>query len=128
MMAASRFYFDKSPADLTLAEAAMLCGRLDTSAIGIEPTASPRGRPGSGGERSRCDGGESRDRCINGEDRKPTPPSSNLHRRWRGRLWFTDWVAKDAAGLAGSQTGIVPVRTTLVPALQRLAQQTLNEP
>ena len=41
--------------------------------------------------------------------------------------WFTDWVAKGAAELAGSQTGIVHVRTTLVPALQRLAQQTLNE-
>jgi len=41
--------------------------------------------------------------------------------------WFADWVAKGAAELTGSQTGIVHVRTTLVPALQRLAQQTLNE-
>jgi penicillin-binding protein 1A len=41
--------------------------------------------------------------------------------------WFTDWVAKGAAELAGSQTGILRVRTTLVPALQRLAQETLNE-
>jgi len=41
--------------------------------------------------------------------------------------WFADWIAKGAAGLAGSQTGSVSVRTTLMLDLQNLAQQVVDD-
>ena len=41
--------------------------------------------------------------------------------------WFTDWVAKPAAELVGARSGSVRVRTTLVPGLQRLAQQVVDQ-
>ena len=41
--------------------------------------------------------------------------------------WFADWVAKGAAPLVGSQAGSVRVRTTLMPDLQNLAQQVVDD-
>ena len=41
--------------------------------------------------------------------------------------WFTDWVAKSAASVVGARSGSVRVRTTLVPRLQQLAQQVVDQ-
>jgi membrane peptidoglycan carboxypeptidase len=40
--------------------------------------------------------------------------------------WFADWVGVQAAALARSNTSTMRVRTTLMPDVQRLAQDTLN--
>src|SRR5262249_45192572 len=40
--------------------------------------------------------------------------------------WFADWIGTQAAALARSNTNAMRVRTTLIPEVQRLAQDTLN--
>jgi penicillin-binding protein 1A len=127
MMAAARLYFDKQPVDLILAEAAMLAGLIRA--------------PSDLNPQRHLEAAQTRAATVldamvanhaidaqtaKAAKAKPAVVKSSPLLAPAGS-WFTDWVAKRAAELAGPQTGILHVRTTLVPAMQRLAQQSLNE-
>jgi 1A family penicillin-binding protein len=121
--AAARLYFNKNPAELTLAEAAMLAGlirapshynplrdldtaqaraavvidaMLETGAIDEKAAAEAKAKPATlafAADVSQADS------------------------------WFADWVAREATDLTGSLTGTVRIRTTLVPEMQKIAEQ-----
>jgi penicillin-binding protein 1A len=55
------------------------------------------------------------------------PAVTSAPYRNRAGSWFADWIAKGAAPLVGSQAGSVRVRTTLMPDLQNLAQQVVDD-
>jgi 1A family penicillin-binding protein len=124
--AASRLYFDKRPADLTLAEAAMLAGLIKA------PTQyNPLSHPQDAQARTDAvldamvDNGAIDQKAANAAKAHPavarltpqTAPASS---------WFADWVGNQAAALARSNTGTMRVRTTLIPQVQQLGQDILN--
>lgn len=47
--------------------------------------------------------------------------------RTRKGTWFADWIARDAADLAGEAGAAIEVRTTLDPALQRLGERVVAD-
>jgi 1A family penicillin-binding protein len=124
--AASQLYFNKRPADLTLAEAAMLAGLIkaptqynplahaqeaqvraaavldamvDNGAIDAKAAAAAKAQP-----------------AVARLTPQTAPASS----------WFSDWVGTQATALARQNTSTMRVRTTLIPEVQRLAQDTLD--
>ncbi len=124
--AASQLYFDKRPADLTLAEAAMLAGLIKA------PTQyNPLSHPQEAQARAAIvldamvDNGVIDAKAAQAAKAKPavarltpqTAPASS---------WFADWVGTQAAALARQNTSTMRVRTTLMPDVQKLAQDTLN--
>ncbi|MFZ3238657.1 MAG: PBP1A family penicillin-binding protein [Stellaceae bacterium] len=126
MAAAARLYFGKPPADLTLAEAAMLAGLIKAPS-----ELDPLHHLGAAQARAATVlDGMVANHAINAKTAnaaKAAPAVVTASPRLApAASWFADWVAKSAAQLAGSQTGSVRVRTTLVPDLQNLAQQTLD--
>jgi penicillin-binding protein 1A len=127
MVAAARLYFDKRPADLTLAEAAMLAGLIKA--------------PSQLNPLSHLDDAQARAAMVldtmlaNGAIdaqaatvAKARPATTKLApQQAPAASWFTDWIATQAAGVNGSRTSSVRVRTTLMPDLQRLAQDILDD-
>jgi len=127
MVAAARLYFDKSLRDLTLPEAAMLAGLIKA------PTQfNPLTHPDAAQARAAAvldamvDNGALDARAANAAKATPAvakaPPQLTP-----ARSWFTDWVGTQAAVATGAQARSMHVRTTLMPELQRLAQDTLNQ-
>jgi 1A family penicillin-binding protein len=126
MAAAAQLYFGKRPADLTLAEAATLAGLIKAPSE-LDPLhhlAAAQARAATV-----LDGMVANHaidaKAANAAKAEPAMVKAAL-RLAPAASWFTDWVAKSAAQLAGSQTGSVLVRTTLIPDLQALAQQIVN--
>jgi penicillin-binding protein 1A len=127
MAAAARLYFDKSPTQLTLAEAAMLAGLIKAPSE-FDPLRHPAAAQQRAAEvldamvanhvidRNSADFAKAHPARVN-PPRALTP----------ARSWFADWVEKSAEQLTGAQTGSIRVRTTLIPGLQALAQQTLDD-
>ena len=127
MAAAAQLYFNKRPADLTLAEAAMLAGLIKA--------------PSEFDPLHHLDAARARAATVldamvanhvidakAANTAKAEPATIRLSRQLApARSWFTDWVAKSAVQLAGSQTGSVRVRTTLLPDLQNLAQRAVDD-
>jgi len=127
MTAAARLYFDKRPADLTLAECAMLAG-LIKAPTQFNPLAhldAARTRAATVldtmVETGAVDAQSANAAKANPATMRLPPPLAPAH------SWFADWVAPQAAALAGADTSSVHVRTTLRPDLQRLAQDALNQ-
>ncbi len=127
MAAAAQLYFNKRPADLTLAEAAMLAGLIKAPSE-FDPLHHL--------EAARARAATVLDAMVANHiidakaanTAKAQPATIRLSRQLApARSWFTDWVAKSAAQLAGSQTGSVRVRTTLLPELQNLAQRAVDD-
>jgi membrane peptidoglycan carboxypeptidase len=124
--AASQLYFNKRPADLTLAEAAMLAGLIKA------PTQyNPLAHPQEAQMRAAAvldamvDNGAIDAKAAQSAKAQPavarlTPQSAPAS------SWFADWAGYQAAALARSNTGTMRVRTTLMPEVQKLAQDTLN--
>jgi penicillin-binding protein 1A len=127
MAAAARLYFDKRPADLTLAEAAMLAGLIKAPSE-LDPL---RHLGAAQARASTVLDGMVANHAIDAKAAhaaKTSPATVKASPRLApAASWFADWVAKGAAQLAGSQTGSVRVRTTMMPDLQSLAQQVLND-
>ncbi len=127
MTAASQLYFNKQPADLTLAEAAMLAGLIKAPSE-FDPV-------------HHLDAAQARAATVleamvanhiidvkAAKAAKAQPATIKLSRQLApARSWFADWMAKSAEQLTGSQTGSVRVRTTLLPDLQNLAQQAVDD-
>jgi 1A family penicillin-binding protein len=127
MAAAARLYFDKRVSDLTLPEAAVLAGTIRAPSRD-NPLQNPDGA------RARTDVviDAMRDNGIldaaTAEDAKAHPAVLHLSRQaLRAGTWFADWIARQAAEVPGSFSGHVRLRTTLVPELQKLAEQSVGD-
>jgi membrane peptidoglycan carboxypeptidase len=127
MAAAARLYFGKPPADLSLAQAAMLAGLIKAPSQ-LDPLhhlAAAQARAATVLD------GMVANHAIDATAAaaaKAAPATVKVSPALAAASsWFTDWVAKSAAQLAGAQTGSVQVRTTLRPELQKLGQQVLDD-
>jgi penicillin-binding protein 1A len=127
MPAAARLYFDKSVKDLTLPEAAMLAGLIRAPSL-YNPLRDP--------EKARTRAAIVLDAMVeNGAidaqaaaDAKAKPADVRMTRDGsRAGSWFGDWVRKELADVTGSLSRSIRVRTTLVPGLQKLAEDTVQE-
>jgi 1A family penicillin-binding protein len=124
--AASQLYFNKRPADVTLAEAAMLAG-LIKAPTPYNPLAHPQEAQARAAAvlDAMVDTGAIDAKVAAAAKAKPavarltpqTAPASS---------WFADWVGTQAAALARQNISTMRVRTTLIPEVQQLAQDTLN--
>ena len=128
MSAASRLYFDKSLAELTLAEAALLAGLIQApsrydpirnleaahrrAAAVIDAMVETGAINASAAERAKAE-----------------PATLRLSAKTaRAGSWFADWIAKhELPKVAGSVKRSMRVRTTLQPELQQLAERIVAE-
>ena len=128
MSAASRLYFDKSPSELTLAEAALLAGLIQApsrydpirnleaahrrAAAVIDAMVETGAINASAAERAKAE-----------------PATLRLSAKTaRAGSWFADWIAKhELPKVAGSVKRSMRVRTTLQPELQQLAERIVAE-
>jgi penicillin-binding protein 1A len=123
--AAARLYFDKTPPALTLSECALLAGLIKAPS-----RFNPRQNPGLTYERAArvldamVETGAIDRNTAEEAKRHPAalhPPAMAS----ASGTWFSDWVAQEALEVTGGFRGQIRVRTTLVPALQRLGEQVL---
>jgi penicillin-binding protein 1A len=127
MEAAAHLYFDKPPADLTLPEAAMLAGliRAPSALDPVHHLDLAQARAATVLDAMVANGVID---ATQAEAAKGHPATVRaMPRMAQAGSWFTDWVAKSAAGVVGTRSGNVRVRTTLVPRLQQLAQQVIDQ-
>ena len=125
--AAARIYFDKEPGDLTLAESAMIAGLIRAPSA-LNPLSNPEGARKRAAvvldgmvAAGKIDEAEAAGTKVDYADLKPSRPE------YRSGSWFADWTVGQARELAGGFAGTLHLRTTLVPALQELAQRSVNE-
>ena len=121
MAAAARLYFDKTMGELTLPQAAMLAGMIQS--------------PSRTNPLQNLEGAQARAAVVLGTmretgaidakaaaDAKAHPAVPHLSEAaLRAGSWFADWVAGQAAGVTGSDS-TMRVRTTLDPGLQQIAE------
>jgi 1A family penicillin-binding protein len=124
--AASQLYFNKRPAELTLAEAAMLAGLIKApSQYNPLAHAQEAQKRAAAVLDAMVDNGTIDAKAAAAAKAQPavarltpqTAPASS---------WFADWVGTQATALARQNTSTMRVRTTLIPEVQRLAQDTLD--
>jgi penicillin-binding protein 1A len=127
MTAAARLYFDKRPADLTLAEAATLAGvvRAPTQFNPLRHPEAAQARAATVLDAMVADG------VIDAQAAnaaKASPAKAKVSPQLaESESWFADWVGQRAAAdVTAPRTVSVRVRTTLMPNLQRLGQDVLN--
>jgi len=127
MPAAARLYFDKPLSELTLAEAAMLAGMI-RSPSRYNPISDLQAAQERAGEvidamqeYGLIDSTSAQEAKV-----RPATPHQSVGTA-RARSWFTDWAASEATSLADVYTEPTRVRTTLVPELQHLAEQVIND-
>jgi len=127
MTAAARAYFDKNPRDLTLAQGAMLAGLIQAPSqynpfVHLE-VAQTRAAAvldamvASGA----IDAQAANDAKAHPAVPKVTPQLAPA------RSWFTDWVSTQAPAVIGPHAGTMRLRTTLMPDVQKIAQDILDE-
>ena len=124
--AASQLYFNKKPSDMTLAEAAVLAG-LIKAPTPYNPLAHAQEAQARAAAvlDAMVDNGVIDAKAAEAAKAKPavarlTPQTAPA------TSWFADWVGTQATALARSNTSTMRVRTTLMPDVQKLAQDTLN--
>jgi penicillin-binding protein 1A len=127
MSAAARLYFDKTLSKLTLSEAAMLAGLIRSPSLfnPIHDLAAARERAGVVIEAMRrygvIDEKTAKHAKVHPAMLNPSVGAA------QARSWFADWASTEATGLTDAYTRSVRARTTLVPKLQRLAEQIVND-
>jgi 1A family penicillin-binding protein len=126
MAAAARIYFDEDPHDLTLAQAAMLAGLVQA--------------PSQYNPLVHLDVAQTRAAAVldamvtyhaidanAANDAKAHPAVPKLAPRLApARSWFTAWVGTQAPAVIGHQGGTMRLRTTLMPDVQKIAQDVLD--
>ncbi|MBO0756595.1 MAG: PBP1A family penicillin-binding protein [Bradyrhizobiaceae bacterium] len=127
MSAAARLYFDKRLSELTLPEAAMLAGLIRAPSRD-----NPVQNPGVARARAAVVIRAMHDNGIisaqTANDAIARPAVLHLSRpTQRAETWFADWIAKQAASVPGSFSGHMRLRTTLMPEVQKLAEQAIAE-
>jgi penicillin-binding protein 1A len=128
MSAAARMYFDKSVAELTLAESAMLAGLIQAPSryTPVRDPEAARIRASAVIDAMRETGAID---AAAAETAKAQPATLKLSPRTaQSGSWFADWVARhEVPKLAGSVKRALQVRTTLQPDIQQLAERIVNE-
>jgi penicillin-binding protein 1A len=126
MPAAARLYFNKEVSDLTLPESAMLAGliRSPSQLNPIRDLQRARARAAIVLDAMLASG------ALDATDvakAKADPAVLNVGSdSWGASSYFADWVAQESSEIAGSFTGTMRVRTTLVPSLQALAERVVE--
>jgi 1A family penicillin-binding protein len=127
MPAAARLYFDKTPSELTVSEAAMLVGAIKSPSRlnPIHDLAAARARAGVVIDAMRANGILDEKAA---KQAKAEPAALNQSAAAaQARSWFADWTSVKATGLKDANAQSARMRTTLVPKLQRLAEQVVND-
>jgi penicillin-binding protein 1A len=128
MSAAARTYFDKTIADLTLPEAALLAGLIQAPSRynPIRDLSVAQQRAAQVVD-AMFETGEID--AAAAKNAKARPAVLKLSARTvRAGSWFADWIAKsEVPKIAGSGGRALRVRTTLQPQLQQLAEQTVDD-
>ena len=128
MSAAARLYFDKTLADLTLAESAMLAGLIQAPSRfdPIRNLEAAQRRAGTVLEAMR-EAGAIDAKAADGA--KAEPATLKLSPTTvRAGSWFADWIAKhELPKISGSPSRTIRVRSTLEPEVQRVAERIVNE-
>jgi penicillin-binding protein 1A len=125
MSAGARLYFSKSLSELTLPEAAMLAGlvRAPSRDNPLQNLEAAQERAGVVIEAMRDNDAID---AKTADDAMAQPARLHLSEQvLPATSWFADWVAKDANEVIGK--GSMRLRTTLVPALQKLAEQAVAD-
>ena len=127
MSAAARLYFDKRPAELTLAEAAMLAGliRSPSRSNPLQNLDAAQARAARVVDAMRETGAIDAQAAADAKAHPATPHLSEA--ALRAGSWFADWIAGEAAGVTGSDSVSMRLRTTLDPGLQQLAEQAVAD-
>jgi len=125
--AASARYFGKLPADLTLAESAMLAGLLKAPSRWA-PTGNLAGAQARAAEvlRNMTAAGLLDPALAAEAAARPARPVAALAET-RGVRHFTDWVLEELEQFVGPRETDLVVRTSLDLALQRTAEEALRE-
>jgi 1A family penicillin-binding protein len=125
--AAARLYFDKLPSELSLSESALLAGLIKAPS-----RFNPLRNPALAHARAaRVLDAMVENRAIDrktAENAKQHPAA--LHRPAMATpngTWFSDWVGQEALEVTDTFQGETPVHTTLVPALQSLAEHVVGD-
>jgi len=124
--AAARVYFGKEVKDLTLAESAMIAGLIRAPSIlnPVNDAEAARRRTEVVLDAMAANGVISPQAAEEAEldfaEVEPTKLTGTAG------SWFADWVLEEARKIAGPYNGTIRVRTTLVPSLQRMAQDAVN--
>jgi 1A family penicillin-binding protein len=125
--AAARLYFDKRAADLTIAEAAMLAGLIQAPSQ-LNPLHHLKA--------AQARAAKVLDAMVannmiepDAANRAKTQPATvrSTPQLAPAGSWFADWAAQRAAEVVGADAPLTHVRTTLLPSLQRLAQEIVDE-
>jgi 1A family penicillin-binding protein len=127
MSAAARLYFDKRPAELTLPEAAMLAGMIQSPSRTnpLQNLEAAQARAALVFD-AMCDTGAIDAKTA--EDAKAHPATPHLSEAaLRAGSYFADWIASEAAGVTGSDSVSMRLRTTLDPGLQQIAEQAVAD-
>jgi penicillin-binding protein 1A len=125
MSAATRLYFGKGLSELTLAEAAMLAGmiRAPSRDNPLQNLEAAQARAAVVIEAMRANGAID---ARTAKDATAQPALLHLSEQaLPATTWFADWVAKDATDVIGR--GNMRLRTTLMPALQKLAEEAVAD-
>jgi 1A family penicillin-binding protein len=127
MPAAARIYFNKDVGALGIPESAMLAGLLKAPSQ-LNPIDNFEGARqrmaivldamAANGKLTPGDAHAAKGRFA---ELYPTTPTL------RSGSWFADWVWAEAGEIAGSSPGATTVRTTLVPRLQRIAEEVVKQ-
>jgi penicillin-binding protein 1A len=125
MAAAARLYFDRSLAELTLPQAAMLAGMIQSPSRTnpLQNLQAAQARAAVVIDAMRETGAID---AKAAQDAKAHPAVPHLSEAaLRAGSWFADWVASEAAGVTGSDSPSMRLRTTLDPGLQQIAEQAI---
>ncbi|MGD9616772.1 MAG: PBP1A family penicillin-binding protein [Alphaproteobacteria bacterium] len=127
MPAAARLYFDKTVQELALPEAAMLAGLIRAPSL-YNPMRNPeaaRQRTSLVLDAMVASGAIDEPTAANAKTGpvalRPAPEASPVG------SWFADWVKQELVDVTGSFNRSMRVRTTLIPGLQQLAEEVVEE-
>jgi 1A family penicillin-binding protein len=121
--AAAKLYFDKSTADLNLAEAAMLAGMINAPERDdpLHDLDAARNRAATVLDAMIANGKLTEDEALVAKLHPATPSPASIAPI--SERWFGDWVYDKALSATSADAGTVQIRTTLDPRLQQKASE-----
>lgn len=119
--AAAKLYFNKSVADLSLPEAAMLAGMINAPEQNdpLHDLDAARKRAATVLDAMVVNGKLTEDQALVAKLHPATPNPASITPAPSG--WFADWVYEKALSATPAHAGTVQIRTTLDPRLQQKA-------
>ena len=125
--AGAKLYFNKPLSDLTLSEAALLAGLIKAPSR-FNPLHNPTAAQSRANVvlEAMVENGVISQQAA---DEAKARPAALAERALENEpaTWFSDWIASEAQDVSGTFARSMRVQTTLVPELQELAEQTLNQ-